>query len=452
MASLLLSTSNHASFTSSIWGRLTSAPYDLRLVTEDGMIEAHCRVLFPLSPYHVAVETLPYTAEPIQVVLAGTSIKAVAAVKDLVYTGTCHLDELILPEILETLAVLGIEVSCNSFNFKTEATDDERSVSDHQSCEVQDFKVMTEAAIAYEESSDAQESMKCNLELADPLALGIEVSGNSFSFQTGITDDERSNSNPPSSENQDLGDVEEAATAHRADSDVHEGVREDLESAEEDDATKIKENSEEDVVEAFEGVTVGKAFHNVESSLSSSCKIHWQDVWKIKDVEVKISKLKMGEKLSLQPKEKIVACDFIDCKSTFAEKYSLERHIKSVHNGEKSYECSQCLKKFSDKSNMKKHTESVHNGEKPYECSQCLKKCSEKTNLRKHIELVHKKVRPYQCTQCLKKFGAKQKLTLHIQNVHNKEKPYVCPQPGCIELFGLKANLKRHMRKVHNIE
>ena len=34
-----------------------------------------------------------YTAKAVQVVLAGTSIKAVAAVKDLIYSGTCHLDE-----------------------------------------------------------------------------------------------------------------------------------------------------------------------------------------------------------------------------------------------------------------------------------------------------------------------------------------------------------------------
>ena len=54
---------------------------------------------------------------------------------------------------------------------------------------------MTEAAIAYEESSDAQESMKCNLELADPL--------------------------------------------------------------------DIKEKTA-DVVDAFEGISVGKAFHNME--------------------------------------------------------------------------------------------------------------------------------------------------------------------------------------------
>ena len=73
------------------------------------MVEAHCAVLFPLSRYLPAIESLPYTGVPIQVpkrldfiscnsspskvVLTGTSIRAVAAVKDLVYTGTCHLDK-----------------------------------------------------------------------------------------------------------------------------------------------------------------------------------------------------------------------------------------------------------------------------------------------------------------------------------------------------------------------
>ena len=72
-------------------------------------------------------------------VLAETSTKAMAAVRDLVYKGTCYLDEvassclrygtftsqihlhqLILPEILETLGVLGIEVSSDSFSSNTE--------------------------------------------------------------------------------------------------------------------------------------------------------------------------------------------------------------------------------------------------------------------------------------------------------------------------------------------
>ena len=81
---------------------------------------------------------------------------------------------------------------------------------------------MTEAAIAYEESSDAQESMKCNLELADPL--------------------------------------------------------------------DIKEKTE-DLVDAFEGVAVGEAFHNVE---------------------MEVPKLKIEDRL--HTRKKIVACDFLNCK------------------------------------------------------------------------------------------------------------------------------------------
>ena len=34
---------------------------------QDGMIEAHCVMLFPMSPYLSAVETTPFTAGPAQV-------------------------------------------------------------------------------------------------------------------------------------------------------------------------------------------------------------------------------------------------------------------------------------------------------------------------------------------------------------------------------------------------
>ena len=50
-----------------------------------------------------------------------TSIRALAAVKELVYTGACHLDKLMhseegVAEILDTMSVLGIEVFINSFS------------------------------------------------------------------------------------------------------------------------------------------------------------------------------------------------------------------------------------------------------------------------------------------------------------------------------------------------
>ena len=83
------------------------------------MVEAHCGILLPFS-HHLAaiVEALPYAGpiqvlerpnqrqirydfEPVflsksiltQMMLLGTSIKAVNAVKNLIYSGTCCLDE-----------------------------------------------------------------------------------------------------------------------------------------------------------------------------------------------------------------------------------------------------------------------------------------------------------------------------------------------------------------------
>ena len=86
------------------------------------------------------------------------------------------------------------------------------------------------------------------------------MSGNSFRFQTNSTDDQRSINTFPISSN---GDVKEAAVAHRADRDVHESVKEDLEGAEVDNAMNIQVEAE-NVVEAFEGTTVGKVFRNAQ--------------------------------------------------------------------------------------------------------------------------------------------------------------------------------------------
>ena len=305
------------------------------------------------------------------------------------------------------------------------------------------------------------------------IVLGIEVSSQSFSFLTKSTDDKGNISSPPSNEYQDSGDVEEAAAARRADSDVHEHVENDLEGGEASDAMEITEKTEdvvevfeglivgkashdvkttevtEDMVEAFEGITVGKAFHDVESSLSTSCKVHWQDRGEIKDVQVKISKLKMGEENSLHIKED-TQCD--RCSKKFSNKDNLNTHVRTVHNKDKPYQCNQCFKKFGHKHHLTRHIEVVHKKVKPYQCSQCLKKCSNKTNLNRHIEIGHNKAKPYQCSHCLKKFCMKHSLRDHILIKHNGEQPHSCPQPGRAGMFGLKSTLKRHMIKVHNVD
>ena len=83
-------------------------------------------------------------------VLAGTSIKAVTAVKNLIYTGVCCLDddedELILPEILETLCIFGIEVSSSSFIFTTEPEDDGQNGSNNPPSDNQEVGAVQGAA------------------------------------------------------------------------------------------------------------------------------------------------------------------------------------------------------------------------------------------------------------------------------------------------------------------
>ena len=268
------------------------------------------------------------------------------------------------------------------------------------------------------------------------------MSGNSFRFQTNSTDDQRSiNTFPISS----IGDVKEAAVAHRADRDVHENVKEDLEGAEVDNAMNIQVEAE-NVVEAFEGTTVGKVFRNVGPALSTLCKENWLDMGKIKDVQVKIPKLRMGEKLSVHAKEKIIACDF-------SNKNHLNRHNKVVHKKVKQDQCSQCLKKFSAKNSLKKHIKVVHNNEKPHACPQpdCEQKFGQKLDLKRHMMKFHNFEKPYACIaqNCGKKFVTCSELKDHLRSAHGAAK-LLCGFENCASTFTHQCKLSVHKKEHHS--
>ena len=196
-------------------------------------------------------------------------------------------------------------------------------------------------------------------------------------------------------------------------------MKEDPEGAEADDAMKTKEESE-DVVEAFEGITDGKACYNVGSSLSTSCKVNWENTGKIsKEVQVKIPQLKMGEKLSLHMKEQ--------------------------------FRCCQCLKRFKNKRNLNVHIQSVHFKAKPHQCGQCSKKFSVKSSLDGHIRVVHNKEKSHICLQpgCTEMFGMKLDLKKHMMKIHSFEKPYSCIEKNCAEKFVELRGLKDHLRSAH---
>ena len=78
-------------------------------------------------------------------------------------------------------------------------------------------------------------------------------------------------------------------------------------------------------------------------------------------------------------------CD--QCNYQGNQRWSLRRHIRSVHEGI-IYSCDQCQYKATTKYYLKSHKESIHDGIK-FGCDQCQYKASAKQSLRLHKRSIH---------------------------------------------------------------
>ena len=96
---------------------------------------------------------------------------------------------------------------------------------------------------------------------------------------------------------------------------------------------------------------------------------------------------------NLFPTDIIVTCEtaglFIcsNCDKQFTRKSSLERHIKSSHEGIK-YPCNKCDKTYANKVDVKNHVKSVHEGVK-FQCEFCDFTCNFQASLSKHMKIRH---------------------------------------------------------------
>jgi len=354
-------------------------------------------MLLPLSRYLASIlEARPYTG-PAQVLLMNTSTKAVAAVKELVYTGACHLDKVMhseegVAEILDTLSVLGIAVSINSFSLETEKPQD-----------------VPGAEVQVESNIDVLEGVKEELEKVDvvnKLEIGErrEDLGKNSLLSTGfeqIWKEERKTEN-------NIKKIQERNPELKMKGElcVEENVQ-------------IKKKA---IACNFEGC-------NVKLASRESLNGHIRNVHK---------------------KEKPFECN--QCLKKFKKRANLRRHTDAVHTKLKPYQCEEvgCSKEFSTKNWLKSHVKICHLKEKTHACHQpgCGEMFEMKIKLKRHMVKVHNFEKPLPCVEknCGQKFEERRQLKDHLRSVHGAEK-LACDIGSCTRTFIWSSGLYEHKKK-----
>jgi len=393
MSSVMLALTNHA-FTSSIWSGCAYAPCDLLLATEDGSVGAHCGMLLPMSRYLASAVEDRSSTGPTQVVLMGASIKAVAAVKELVYTGTCHLDKVSqleesVAEILETMRVLGIEVSTNSFSLETELP-----TSDNNQGSGQD---VPGAEVKFEAKGDVLKNVK--VEAGDYDQLMIRGRGENLGKVTFLS------------------------------SGFEQIWKEEF---------KVR-NPELTMKEEFcveENVHINK---KAIACYVDGCKVELASIDSLK-----------GHIRNVHKKTKPHQCNL--CLKKFKKRHNLRRHIDDVHHKLKSYQCEEagCAAKFKSKDWLNNHVRTVHWKERSHPCPQpgCSEKFGMKLNLKRHMMKVHNFEKPHSCVEknCGLRFEERRQLENHLRSVHGAKK-LACDIENCTLTFLSTSGLNMHKKK-----
>ncbi|EEC00228.1 zinc finger, C2H2 type, putative [Ixodes scapularis] len=110
----------------------------------------------------------------------------------------------------------------------------------------------------------------------------------------------------------------------------------------------------------------------------------------------------------------------------FTDQGHLTRH-RTVHTGERPYECAECGASFTQKGDVVRHAR-THLGDRAYSCHLCRYQASESGNVKKHVIAVHSKEYPYMCERCGKGFVTPSMLRAHLAaHVEHRHRCSLCP-------------------------
>ena len=115
--------------------------------------------------------------------------------------------------------------------------------------------------------------------------------------------------------------------------------------------------------------------------------------------------------------------DCEQCGKTFADKSTLLRHVKNVHEKVRDNQCPMCPMKFFEKNKLKDHVEQVHEKQQNFECNECHRKFSRRNNLNTHIRVVHQNIQLFQCEMCDMGFSSLGNMRKHQRNICGRNKP-----------------------------
>ena len=73
----------------------------------------------------------------------------------------------------------------------------------------------------------------------------------------------------------------------------------------------------------------------------------------------------------------------LECENVYPSRYSLKRHVESIHLGLRKYKCDRCDKRFTQKKSKDEHMNS-HTHQRPYCCELCGQSYQNRQSLYKH--------------------------------------------------------------------